>query len=219
MAGAGAGSDRRSKFMGRNRIGEVAMMVAAMSLGMWVAPALPSVGAPKLRHHHVTRPHCTPEPHVNLAAHKHRRGKSPHARRVCLPKGNKAVQLVAPQLGGGYPNARIAEVGLSRLGQYGGQCKEAANVWVAIASDGTQHLGGNYLANYRAEGGVEVGRDQTVEGDVIQLNGPDGRYYYGGMHTAVVVSHSPGSNDFVVVDSNWNWHETVMKHEWNPYAS
>ena len=129
------------------------------------------------------------------------------------------MHVGTPQLGGGYPNTRIAEVGLSRLGQYGGQCKEAVNIWVAIASNGAQHLGGDYLANYRAEGGVEVGRDQAVAGDIIQLNGPNGRYYYEGMHTAVVVSHTQGSNSFVVVDSNWNWHETVMKHEWNPYIS
>ncbi len=196
------------------------MTLAAVTLGIWVAPALPSaLAAPKRPRHHVRNPRCTPEPHVNLAAHKHRHGKQSHARRVCLPKGNKAVRLAAPQLGGGYPNSRIAEVGLSRLGQHGGQCKEAVNIWVAIASNGAQHLGGDYLANYRVEGGVEVGRDQAVEGDVIQLNGPDGRYYYEGMHTAVVVSHAPGSNGFVVVDSNSNWHETVMKHEWNPYAS
>ncbi len=159
-----------------------------------------------------------PEPHIKLGARK-RGHRAAHARRVCTPKGNKRVALAAPQLGGGYPNARIAEVGLSRIGQYGGQCKEAVNIWVAIASGGSQHLGGDYLANYRAEGGQEVGRDQAVEGDVIQLNGPDGRYYYEGMHTAVVVSHTPGSNSFVVVDSNWNWHETVSKHEWNPYVS
>ncbi|HEY1833548.1 MAG TPA: hypothetical protein VGG08_03865 [Solirubrobacteraceae bacterium] len=110
-------------------------------------------------------------------------------------------------------------MGLSRLGQHGGQCKEAVNIWVAAASGGVQHLGGDYLANYRAEGGFEVGRDQTVEGDIIQLNGPNGRYYYEGMHTAVIVAHTTGSNNFTVVDSNWNWHETVMKHEWNPYAS
>jgi hypothetical protein len=170
-------------------------------------------------HHRHRHSICTPERHIPPNANPRRPRRSVRARRVCLPRGNKAVHVAAPQLGGGYPNARIVEVGLSRLGQYGGQCKEAVNIWVAIASNGAQHLGGDYLANYRVEGGVEVGRDQTVEGDIIQLNGPDGRYYYDGMHTAVVVSHTPGSNNFVVVDSNWNWHETVMKHGWNPYAS
>jgi hypothetical protein len=206
--------------MGRNRINAIATALAVVFVWIWVAAALPpALAAPKRAHHHGRQPHCTPEPHVNLAAHKSHHGPAAHARRVCLPKGNKAVRLPAPQLGGGYANARIAEVGLSRLGQHGGQCKEAVNIWVAIASNGTQHLGGDYLANYRAEGGVEVGRDQAAEGDIIQLNGPDGHYYYEGMHTAVVVSHAPGSNNFVVVDSNWNWHETVMRHEWNPYAS
>jgi len=209
--------------VGRNRLGTLSLTLAAMTLGIWVVQALPfAQAAPSKRsRHHVRHPHCTPEPHINVAAHTHRHhhGKLSRARRVCLPKGNKAVRLAAPQLGGGYPNSRIAEVGLSRIGQHGGQCKEAVNIWVAIASNGSQHLGGDYLANYRVEGGIEVGRDQAVEGDVIQLNGPNGRYYYEGMHTAVVVSHAPGSNNFVVVDSNSNWHETVMKHEWNPYAS
>jgi hypothetical protein len=169
-------------------------------------------------HHH--RSHCIPEPHINLAVHRGRHHHKRSARRVCTPKGNPALHLPPVQLGGGaYPNARIAEVGLARLGQYGGQCKEAVNIWVAIASNGTQHLGGDYLANYRAQGGSEVGRDAAVAGDVIQLNGPDGRYYYEGMHTAVVVSHAAGSSNFLVVDSNWNWHETVTRHEWNPYAS
>lgn len=141
------------------------------------------------------------------------------ARHVCAPVGNRAVHDAPPQLGGGYPNARIAEVGLQRLGQKGGQCKEAVNIWVAIASNGAQHLGGDYLANYRYEGGNEVSRDQAVEGDVIQLNGPNGNYYYEGMHTAVVVSHTPGSEVFKVVDSNSELNEVVREHNWNPYAA
>ena len=168
---------------------------------------------------HAIHSHCVPEPHINLAGNPKTHKRRPRARRVCLPDDNPSLRTGAPQLGGGYPNARIAEVGLSRVGQYGGQCKEAVNIWVAIASNGAQHLGGNYLANYRAQGGTEVGRDQSVEGDIIQLNGPNGNYYYEGMHTAVVVSHTPGSNNFVVVDSNFNWHETVSKHEWNPYTA
>lgn len=142
-----------------------------------------------------------------------------NAQRVCAPPGNRRVPGPAPQLGGGYPNARIAEVGLSRLGQWGGECKEAVNQWVAIASGGTQHLGGDYLANYRYEGGNEVSRDAAVEGDIIQLNGPSGLYYYEGMHTAVVVSHTPGSEVFDVVDSNSEWNRIIRKHAWNPYAT
>jgi hypothetical protein len=145
--------------------------------------------------------------------------KRGRARRICAPVGNRAVRGPAPQLGGGYPNARIAEVGLSRLGQWGGECKEAVNVWVAIASGSTQHLGGDYLANYRYEGGREVSRDATVEGDIIQLNGPNGNYYYEGMHTAVIVSHASGSEGFEVVDSNSEWNRIVREHAWNPYAT
>jgi hypothetical protein len=164
---------------------------------------------------------CIPERHFSLSQRKvqRTRGHRLRARHVCSPRGNHAVPGPSPQLGGSYPNARIAEVGLQRLGQHGGQCKEAVNIWVAIASGGAQHLGGDYLANYRYEGGTEVSRDQTVEGDIIQLNGPNGKYYYEGMHTAVVVSHAAGSDVFEVVDSNSRWDEVVREHAWNPYVT
>ncbi|HEY1449853.1 MAG TPA: hypothetical protein VGF47_02795, partial [Solirubrobacteraceae bacterium] len=128
------------------------------------------------------------------------------------------MHAARPQLGGSYPNARIAEVGLSRLGQKGGQCKEAVNVWVGVASNGSQRLGGDYLQNYRVEGGHEVSREEALEGDIIQLNGSNGSYYYEGMHTAVVLSHAAGSESFEVVDSNFLWDEIVRRHVWNPYA-
>ncbi len=162
---------------------------------------------------------CKPQRHIDLFKQTRRARRHARAKRVCLPRGNNVVSGPPPQLGGSYPNARIAEVGLQRLGQHGGQCKEAVNIWVAIASGGAQRLGGDYLENYRREGGSEVSRDQTAEGDIIQLNGPDGRYYYEGMHTAVIVSHATGSDVFEVVDSNSRWDEIVREHAWNPYVT
>jgi hypothetical protein len=162
---------------------------------------------------------CSHELRHGLANRPGRSRAHGRARRVCAPPGNPRTLGPAPQLGGGYRNARIAEVGLSRLGQWGGECKEAVNQWVALASGGTQHLGGDYLANYRYEGGNEVSRDAAVEGDIIQLNGPSGLYYYEGMHTAVVVSHTPGSEVFEVVDSNSEWTRIIREHAWNPYAT
>jgi hypothetical protein len=162
---------------------------------------------------------CSPQKHINLFARRSKHHRRRRPKRVCLPGGNGVLSAPPAQLGGSYPNARIAEVGLQRLGQKGGQCKEAVNIWVSIASGGSQRLGGDYLDNYRRQGGIEVSRDQTVEGDVIQLNGPDGRYYYEGMHTAVVVSHTPGSNVFTVVDSNSHWDEVVREHTWDPYVT
>ena len=193
----------------------LAVVLAAIFAVILVASTT-AVSSAASSHRKARHGSCTPQRHIKLAS---RRVRSRRAKRVCLPKGNRPTHSRAPQLGGGYPNARIAEIALGRLGQYGGECKEAVNVWVGIASGGSERLGGDYLANYRAEGGQEVSRDQSVEGDIIQLNGPNGRYYYEGMHTAVVVSHSQGSNNFVVVDSNWNWQKKVTKHEWNPYIT
>jgi len=128
---------------------------------------------------------------------------------------------VNEQLGAGsYDNGLVADVGLSHVGQYiGVQCKQAVNDWVRAASNGGQRLGGGYFSDYRREGGTSIGRDDTAKGDVIQLNNPaslDGYKY--GMHSAVVVSHQPGSNDFDVVDSNYRGDDVVRHHVFNPYA-
>jgi len=129
---------------------------------------------------------------------------------------------------GAYDNARIADIALSELGRKRttpgpidhGQCKQSVNDWVAGASGGTQRLGGNYHSNYAAQGGRQVGRDQAVKGDIIQLHNPaNERSYFSGMHTAVVVAHAPGSESFDVVDSNWGYDGIVRRHAWNPYQS
>jgi hypothetical protein len=196
-----------------------AVVLAVMGVAVVEAGTADAQSAAPVRAHAAGRSSCVREPHVNLSSgSRHRSSRAGHARRVCSPGGNKAIHHAAPQLGGGYPNARIAEVALARVGQKGGQCKEAVNIWVALASNGTQHLGGDYLQNYRNEGGHEVSRDEAVEGDIIQLNGPNGNYYYEGMHTAVVVSHTVGSETFEVVDSNYEWNEIIREHAWNPYT-
>jgi hypothetical protein len=150
-----------------------------------------------------------------------RRGR---ARRACGEAGNTHpikqhhAGKGTAQLGGGYDNERIAEVGLSQLGRRIGSCKEAVNAWVATASGGSQRLGGGYYSDYQRAGGVQVSRDAAIKGDIIQLNGPHLDSFYEGMHTAVVVSHSSGSTVFDVVDSNWGWTNTVHHHTFDPYA-
>jgi hypothetical protein len=130
--------------------------------------------------------------------------------------------------GGAYPNARIADIALSKLGQDlttpppldHGQCKQAVNDWVAAASGRTQVMGVDYYSNYARNGGTQVSRDAAVKGDIIQLDNPgDISNYYSGMHTAVVVAHTPGSNTFDVVDANWQLDGVVRRHNWDPYAS
>jgi hypothetical protein len=125
------------------------------------------------------------------------------------------------QLGAGpYDNGRIADIGLSKLGKWAGQCKQAVNNWVHEASGRGQRLGGDYHANYAAQGGVQITRDQAQKGDIIQLHNPaDQRGYYWPMHTAVVLSHQPGSNVFEVVDSNSRSDEIVRRHNYDPYKA
>jgi hypothetical protein len=146
-----------------------------------------------------------------------------------LPGQETVAQTLSPQrneappaegqLGAGpYDNARIADIALSRLGQHQGQCKQAVNNWVAEASGGGQRLGGNYHSNYASQGGVQIARDQAIKGDVIQLHNPtDERGYYWPMHTAVVLSHQPGSNEFEVVDANYKGDEVTRRHSYDPY--
>jgi hypothetical protein len=125
------------------------------------------------------------------------------------------------ELGAGpYDNAAIANLALSQIGQHRGQCKQAVNDWVRAVSGGGQRLGGDYHDNYAAQGGIQIGRDQAVKGDIIQLDNPaNQRGYYWPMHTAVVVSHQAGSNVFDVVDSNYAGDERVRHHSYDPYRS
>ena len=148
---------------------------------------------------------------------------------VAGSSGTQDTGLNGGQLGGGsYANSRIADIALSKVGQNlftpgwldHGQCKQAVNDWVAEASGHTQVMGGDYYSNYARNGGTQISRDAAVKGDIIQLDNPsDITNYYSGMHTAVVVGHTPGSDTFDVVDSNWQLDDTVRHHAWDPYAS
>jgi hypothetical protein len=148
---------------------------------------------------------------------------------VAGTSGSQAAEPTGGQLGGGdYPNSRIADIALSKVGQNlytpgaldHGQCKQAVNDWVAQASGNTQVMGTDYYSNYARNGGTQVSRDNVVKGDIIQLDNPgDISNYYRGMHTAVVVSHMAGSNTFDVVDSNYQLDDVVRHHAWDPYAS
>jgi hypothetical protein len=143
--------------------------------------------------------------------------------------GSQEGALEGGQLGGGdYPNSRIADIALGQLGRNlytpgpldHGQCKQAANDWVAAASGGTQRMGGDYYANYARNGGQQISRDAAVKGDIVQLDNPnDISNYYRGMHTAVVVSHNAGSDTFDVVDSNYQLDDTVRRHAYDPFAA
>jgi hypothetical protein len=138
---------------------------------------------------------------------------------MCLVLAAGTLSPSAASAVGTYNNARIAQIGISRIGQVGGTCKNAVNNWVSTASGGTENIGGGYYAPYLKAGGVEVGRDQSVEGDIIQLNNPSSlETFYTGMHTAVVVSHQVGSNTFTVVDSNWIAANIIGEHSYDPYA-
>jgi hypothetical protein len=130
--------------------------------------------------------------------------------------------------GADYPNSRIADIALSKLGQNlytagdidHGQCKQAVNDWVAEASGRTQVMGVDYHDNYARNGGTQVGRDDAIKGDVIQLDNPkDSANYYRGMHTAVVISHARGENAFDVVDSNFQLDDIVRHHAYDPFAA
>jgi hypothetical protein len=128
----------------------------------------------------------------------------------------------APAAAASFTNASIADQGLARVGQTGGQCKQFANDMVWAASGGTVGIGGGYYAPFANAGGTRVSASAAVKGDIIQLNKANDREtYYTGMHTAIVVSYQ-GSNTFDVVDSNWGTpvnNEIVKHHTWNPFTT
>jgi hypothetical protein len=128
----------------------------------------------------------------------------------------------APASAANFTNASIADQGLARVGQSGGQCKQFANDMVWAASSGTVGIGGGYYAPFSNAGGTRVSASAAVKGDIIQLNkATDRETYYTGMHTAIVVSYQ-GSNTFDVVDSNWGTplnNEIVKHHTWNPFTT
>lgn len=112
-----------------------------------------------------------------------------------------------------------ANLGTTRTGQWGGQCKQWVNDIFRQASHGEVALGGGYYSDYAREGGGRVDPNTAWRGDVIQLNKAwDRDNYYGGMHTAIVLDNLGGGR-FRVVDSNSQNDEIIRVHEWNPHVS
>ncbi|WP_410627899.1 hypothetical protein [Amycolatopsis sp. cmx-8-4] len=112
-----------------------------------------------------------------------------------------------------------ANLGLTRVGQHGGQCKQWVNDIFREASHGQVNLGGGYFSDYAREGGGRINAGNAWRGDIIQLNNPGNRDgYYNGMHTAIIVSNL-GSGNYDVVDSNYSLNEIIGHHTWNPFTS
>lgn len=115
---------------------------------------------------------------------------------------------------GSYNNATIADIALTKLGQYGDECKTFANNMVFQASNGTQWPAPGYHDGFHGVGGVEVSSAAAVKGDIIQVGNSNSDWP---LHTAIIVSNNGGGN-FTVVDSNWNHDKRVTQHSFNPYT-
>lgn len=114
------------------------------------------------------------------------------------------------------PTNPIAQVALSYVGQHGGQC------WVFVQNVVRQATGiqmgfdyrEGFLAPIQGPGAVEVSVQQAQPGDIIQIandadTAPDADYP--GLHTSIIVNNN-GDGTFEVVDSNFNFDETVTEH-------
>ncbi|MNH58495.1 hypothetical protein D3C73_102960 [compost metagenome] len=115
---------------------------------------------------------------------------------------------------GSYSNASIADIALTKVGQYGGQCKTFANNMVKQASGNTQWPAPGYHSGFANAGGTEVSSHNAAKGDIIQIGNNDYDYP---LHTAIIVANKGGGN-FNVVDSNWGLNEIVKQHDFNPYT-
>lgn len=143
--------------------------------------------------------------------------------------GSVAVLTAGSASAATFPNAKIAEAAEARVGSWGDWCKVFVNNVVRTASGGAVNLTG-YHAGFAAAGGREVGRDDAVRGDIIQITpaGSDDRSAEGAwrfgdksrsLHTAIIVANRGGGN-FDVVDSNFsnNQDKMVRRHVLNPYS-
>lgn len=127
---------------------------------------------------------------------------------------------------GHYQNSELADYALRFVNQWGGnachgtgksangQCKTFVNCIVYAVSGRTQWPAPGYNSGFKAAGGQEVGRNNTVRGDIIQVGDGGG----GQLHTAIILwRHADGA--FEVVDSNWEWNERVKQHKYTPPAN
>jgi len=144
-----------------------------------------------------------------------------------------ALSTASPASAAGtYDNARIADIALGYVGQWGGeacraaglldnhntgrtvggygggQCRTFVNCVVRLASNGSQYpAGGDYFQSFLAAGGSEITDVNSLsKGDVVQIGQ--------GIHTTIIVSRVGGSV-FNVVDSNYRNDEMVSAHTYS----
>ena len=105
----------------------------------------------------------------------------------------------------------------SRVGD--GQCWTFMHVVVLAASGGSMSIGrnGDYYGSYTAVGAQLISPDNSQPGDIIQKYNPSNPQDAAHVHTAIILNHSPGSQNFAVVDQNFHplavWH-----HNYNPWT-
>ena len=101
-----------------------------------------------------------------------------------------------------------------------GQCWTFMHDVVLQASAGSMSVGQNndYFGSYSAVGGQLIARDSAQPGDIIQLYNPANHQDSAHVHTAIVLSHSSGSNSFGVIDANYALNLQVLRHTWDPFA-
>jgi hypothetical protein len=118
----------------------------------------------------------------------------------------------------------IVQVALKYVGKHGGQCWIFAQNVVREATGiqmGFDYRGG-FLSPIEGPGAIEVPITDAQPGDIIQVandanTAPDADYP--GLHTSIIVKNN-GDGTFDVVDSNFNFDETVREHDgYNPAAS
>jgi len=102
-----------------------------------------------------------------------------------------------------------------------GQCFTFMHAVVLRASGGSMRIGeGNdYYGSYSTVGSQLISRDDVQPGDIIQIYYAPNHTAEGHEHTAIVLSHTSGSNIFGVVDQNYYGTGKVLHHNYNPYAS
>jgi hypothetical protein len=122
------------------------------------------------------------------------------------------------------PTNPIVRAALSYKGQHGGQCwtfvqnivKQATGIQMGF----DYRLG--FLVPLQGPGAIEVTPQDAQAGDIIQIandanTAPDADY--AGLHTSIIVNNN-GDGTFDVVDSNYNFDETVTEHDgYNPAES
>jgi hypothetical protein len=120
-----------------------------------------------------------------------------------------AVLGIAPpaSAAASFPSSRVADLAVGHVGQHGGDCWAFTQSMIQAAGGpniSAQAGGNDYFAHLRNAGGQPIGQSQLSRGDVVQ----QGRY---GGHTFIIVGRVSGTT-FTVVDSNHDWHGTVMTY-------